>query len=210
MDTTITLTREKKVFIRQLDAEFTLISSGRKSYFQDGRQAGEMAYCEINVVYKGQKLIIYSNNEPLFLDSIQVSIIEINPWGAEEKGLPAGACKLKIAVSPAIAFLRKYNWTADTILNQTPLELPEILTGLPWYHYNIASTQIGIPLDSLRGKYGELQTIRLREKGPLSGQNLFAHIVIIDDKAVTGWLSAAEAAPGIGPLNMDQQQLKNW
>ncbi|MES2776229.1 MAG: DUF4830 domain-containing protein [Bacteroidota bacterium] len=210
MGTTVILTKGETAEIKELDASFTLQGCGRESFFSDGKHEGEMAYCDIKGLCKGQPFQLSTHNNPVFLGTYQAKIAGINPWGREEKGLPAGACKIEISISPAVGFLQKYQWAVAQIVDEQPFYIPDTLTGIPLYHYSYATSKIGFSLESLHGQTVQLQKLQLEEKGRRSGRNVFAHIVIVDDRAITGWLSSTSMAPGIGALNMDKSGLNNW
>ena len=204
MDTTFILEKSKPVKVEEIDASFNLQTCGR-IYLP----SGERTYCGINVTCKNTQFYL-DNKQPLFWEIYQASVIAINPWGTESYGLPAGSCKVEVRISPAVNFVRQYNWEVETIVNEQSFSFPETFTGIPWLHYAAATKQINFDLETLHGKTVRLQKIKLKEKGKRSGENVSAHIVIIDGKAITGWLSSPVLAPGIAPLNMEKSKLTNW
>lgn len=209
MGTTLILKKDQTAEIKEISASFKLQSCGRKYLMIDGKSAGERAYCNLIATYKGKQLY-FDSEQPLFFEIYQAVVTGINPWGVEERGIPANGCKVEVKISPAISFLQQYHWDVDSIVNEQKFTLPETFTGIPWYHYAAATKQINFNLETLHGKTVQLQKLQLKEKGKRSGKNFWAHIVIIDGKAITGWLSASVVAPGIAPLNMEKSKLSNW
>ncbi len=208
MGTTLILKKGELVKVKEIDGSFTLQNCGRKSVFTNGKQM-ERSYCNLTVIYNGEHLYL-DNSKPIFLGIYQVRITGINPWNREEYGIPANGCKLEISISPAVNFLQQYEWTTEIIVNEQPFSFPKTFTGLPWIHYAAATKQINFDLETLHSKTVQLQKVKLKEKGKRSGESSFAHIVVIDDKAITGWLSSPVFTPGIAPLNMGKSKLANW
>ena len=124
----------------------------------------------------------------------------MNPWGVAAKDVPAGGCKLEITIAPAAAFAAKYGWHAVSFVNEHDFVVPEILTGLPWAMYDNASLRIGFSLASVKGQPLTIQKLMLQETDPRSNANLFAHIVLKDGVALTGWISTPTGVSGVRGL----------
>ena len=200
---------KETVKVKDLDLEITNKGCGRKWISEGDNPSYEQAYCDIIIKHK-DTLLAVGTAENYYAGDIEIILDRMNPWGREEDSVPAGGLRLIIRRSPAFTLLEKYGWTPGKILMQSDIEFPDTIQGIPWSHYATCTKAIGYDLDSLAGGRYPILKIALREKGKRSGSVVWAHIVMDDGEAVTGWISSQKMAPGLAPLNFAKEKLGNW
>ena len=205
MDQLIIVKSEETVQVKGAGLKITNNGCGR-----EWGEFGERVYYRIQVRKGDSTWQMPAHSDPLYIEDLQLTVDKANPWGREEDSVPPGGCRISIRRSPAFVLLEKYGWTPKKLLNQSEFELPEKLTGIPFYHYANATGAIGYDLDQLAGSKVTVLKIQLTETGKHSGHHVWAHIVMDGNEALTGWLSSQDMAPGIAPLNLDKTQLARW
>lgn len=171
---------------------------------------GERIFYHVQVKKGNSAYSLPEKFESLYIDDLQLKADKVNVWQREEDSVPAGACRILIQRSQAFIVLEKYGWTPQVLLDNSKFELPAKLTGIPFYHYASATLATGYDLNQLAGQTVTLLKIQLAETGKRSGYNVWAHIIMENGEALTGWLSSQDMAPGIAALNMSKEQLSAW
>ena len=205
MDKKIIVGKEKTVQVKEAGITITNEGVGREF-----GESGERPFYHISVK-KGDSTYRFPQKfEALYVDDLQLQMDKVNPWEREEDSVPPGGCRIHIQRSPAFILLEKYGWAPKALLDNSKFELPEKLTGLPFYHYASATLATGYDLNQLAGRAVILLKIELAETGKRSGHNVWAHIIMENGEAVTGWLSSRSMAPGIAALNIPKERLSAW
>lgn len=200
----------KTVRIKELGISITNKGCGRKWIAENGKPESEIPYCELIIKHGDSSLFTSAAFAPLYIGEAQVRMDKINPWGREEDSVPAGGCRVVVRRSPAFVLLEKYGWSPEKMLGETQLQFPDTFKGLPFVPYASATQAIGFDINSLAGQILPVLKIQLKEKGKRSGTNIWAHIVMDDGEATTGWLSSQVSTPGLAPLNISKDKLGNW
>ncbi len=102
----------------------------------------------------------------------------------------------------AAKFVEKFGWHIDKSIApiKVPMEFPKNFNGLPFYHYQSASTSSGVDMTPLLGKKVKMLKYTLREKQTNRGTEItnFAHLIIENGAVVGAWQTdSSGASPGI-------------
>lgn len=198
------------VRIQGRSVQVTNKGCGRKWISNNNQPAFESAYCDIVIKSDDSTINTSGDNDPYYIDDLEIMVDRMNPWGAMEDSVPAGAIRIAVQQSPAFALLQKFGWQPTAHLQSTQVEIPVAQTGQPWTNYVEACRKSGYSLEKLAGEQVKLLTVLLKEKGKRSGKYLEATILCHDNVALTGWLSTPAIESGVLPLNADRQLLANW
>ena len=205
MDKKIIVEKEKTVQVKEAGLSITNEGVGREF-----GEFGERPFYHISVKKSDSIYRFPQQFEALYIGDLQLQMDKVNPWGAEEDSVPPGGCRIHIRRSPAFILLEKYGWTPKLLLDNSKFEVPAKLTGILFYHYAGATLATGYDLNQLAGETITLLKIELAETGTRSGHNVWAHIIMENGEAVTGWLSSRDMAPGIAALNISKERLSAW
>jgi hypothetical protein len=205
MDKKIIVEDGKTVNIKEAGVSITNNGCGR-----EWGDFGERAYYHVRVKKGDSTYNMPERFQPLYIGELQLKVDKANVWHNMEDSVPPGACRIHIQRSPAFILLEKYGWTPKVLLDNSKFELPEKLTGIPFYHYASATLAAGYDLDQLAGQTVTLLKIKLAETGKRSGHNVWAHIIMENGEALTGWLSSQDMAPGIAALNIPKERFSAW
>ncbi|GEM_PF-3292082 len=213
-----TLKSKESVSIKETGIDITLDEIGRE-WLANGK--GESVYCRVTVKNKsGATKSTMGFGRPVFIGEYAVQLVRANPFGngdatfvVKEKKDVQIADNKQEENSPqnktATAFLSKYNLTIESQYKESTITFPKTLTGLPYTHYQSASSAAGFDLSPYKEKTLVLQTYKLKEKTK-RGSNLFAHLVFDKGKVVGVWMSTdAPVAPGIVSIKTKPSDL-SW
>lgn len=203
----ITLPSKKLIELKEIGIKLELKECGRQSMFENGHQVGEQPYCRIYIQTEKDTFYLTNKQKDIFVKKYSIHLEDINPWGSEERGLPGYSVKIKINTAHSVMFVESFGWTVDYIISQEDsVSIPSSFGITPFPHYRSASIGVGSGLDSLTGKTLSIQRILLKEK--TESDIIYAHIIIDENRAYTGWISYSTKAFGVGSLKMNKDHLK--
>lgn len=104
----------------------------------------------------------------------------------------------------ASRLLQEHGWAVAGEANEVEILIPKDLSGLPFFHYQMASNKIGLNLSVAAGREVDIRRYTLTERSPKSGYRLFAHVAFLDGRIIGAWLATeAPIAPGLAALDQN-------
>lgn len=90
----LVIASKETVRINELDMSITNGGCGRKWIVEDGKAAGERAYCDLVVKTKDSTWHFGGSFDPLYIKNLKLVIDKMNPRGREEDSVPPGGCRI--------------------------------------------------------------------------------------------------------------------
>jgi len=213
-----TLKSKESISVKDAEIKITLNEIGRE-WLANG---GERAFCSITIKHKNTETkSSISVGKPVIVGDYAVQMFRANPFGngdatfivRQKKDVQSSDTNQAEENTPknkaAIEFLANYKLTVEIKYKESSITFPETLTGLPFTHYQSASSSAGFDLSPYKKKTLALLSFKLNEKTK-RGSALFAHLVFDKEKVVGAWMTTdAPVAPGIVSIKTKPSDL-SW